>query len=331
VWLRALVLAGSAGCLRAVADGADQDSFGAVPDESDGGRGSPGFDTDVGDSHCEEIDFMFVIDNSVSMADEQSKLVAAIPGFIEAMRSSLPTVESFRVGVLDTDSYPNDLPPQEDPMHACPATGVDCESCDYTLGALLSKPQSAADPSASCGFRSGRSYIDGGSAAWEDEFECAALVGTEGHPVEQQAGALVTAVAPEMNDARACNHGFLRAGALLVFVIISDEEDDVSDPPPPQGGSLGDPDRWYQALVAAKGGKPENVVALGIHGGQPLFGDCVDLDARTGMGAEATPRLQTFIESFPTSFVGSVCSDDYASLFAEALEQVALGCRLFTP
>jgi hypothetical protein len=172
--------------------------------------------------------------------------------------------------------------------------------------------------------------MDGMSDTFASEFECAAVVGTEGNPIEQQASALVEAVSSPLNAGDGCNQGFLREDALLVFLVISDEEDDVNDLPEPQGGSLGDPAQWYEAVLAAKGGEPENAVALGLLGGSPRFGDCDELSEGL-TGAEQTTRLSGFIELFPTHFVGSVCSPDYAPFFAEALEKVAEGCERFVP
>jgi hypothetical protein len=293
----------------------DTDSFG-----SSGDPFAPMFE-------CELIDFVFVVDNSLSMADEQENLVASVPGFVQAIQTALPDVEDIRVGVVDTDTYPGLGNP--DPLDACPAD-ADCSSCDYALGALLSKPASAMDPSTSCSFGTEMPYMDGMSDTFATEFECAAIVGTDGNPVEQQASALVQAVSDPLNTADGCNQQFLRDDALLVFLVISDEEDDVEDPPEPQGGSLGEPAAWYEAVLAAKGGEPNNAVALGLLGGSPRFGDCEELSEGL-TGAEQTTRLSAFIEMFPTHFAGSVCSPDYAPFFTEALEKIAEGCEQFVP
>lgn len=295
--------------------------------DADGASGSTD-DGPLTQLDCERIDFVFVVDNSSSMADEQEHLVKAVPGFVDAMQTALPDVESIRVGVVDTDTYPALGTP--DPLaDSCPE-GADCDSCDYTLGALMTKPNSALDPEASCGFSTGAPYMDGFGADFVSEFECAALVGTEGNPIEQQAGALLGAVSPELNDAGACNEGFVRDDALLVFLMISDEEDDFADAPEPQGGSQGEPEAWFDAVVAAKDGKMENVVALGLIGGSPRFDDCSDLSQGLD-GAEQTTRLEKFVGSFENKFTGSVCSEGYDAFFNAALEEVSEGCRFFIP
>lgn len=277
---------------------------------------------------CNRVDFIFVVDNSISMQDEQQFLVQGVPGFVEAMQNALPISQGFRVGVIDTDAYPA-LGVTGDPLDGCPEDGsAECGSCDYTLGAFLQKPQSAADPTSSCEFSTGLSYMDGLSENFGNEFACAALVGAEGNPIEQQAGALVAAVSEDLNGS--CNDDFMRDNALLVFLIISDEEDDHTQPPDPQGGSQGDPQEWYDAIVAAKDGKPDNVVALGLMGGSPKFGDCADLSEGLN-GAEQSSRLVNLVERFPTNAVGSVCSEGYGSFFQDALDKVAQGCMNFIP
>jgi hypothetical protein len=279
--------------------------------------------------NCEKIDFVFVIDNSSSMADEQQNLVEAVPGFVESMRTALPTVKSFRVGVVDTDTYP-DLGVGEDPLDGCPPENADCASCDYTLGAFLDKPLSAIDPASSCNFSTGGPFMEGAAETFPEEFACAAIVGTDGNPIEQQVGALLAAVDPAASAEGACNEGFIRDDALLVFLMITDEEDDHTDMPAPQGGSLGEPQEWYDAVVAAKNGKANNIVGLGLIGGSPRFDDCTAL-SMDGNGAEQSSRLEQFLDRFDTHFEGSVCSPNYGMFFDDALATVSQGCMNFIP
>jgi hypothetical protein len=279
---------------------------------------------------CNNVDFVFMVDNSPSMLDEQQFLAQGVPGFVSAIQNALPDVESIRVGVIDTDSYPG-LGTLEAPLDGCdPEVVEDCSSCDYTLGAFLTKPESASDPMTSCEFGSGLTYMDGTSDTFANEFGCAALVGAVGNPIEQQAGALLASVSEDLNAEGACNEGFMRDNALLVFLVISDEEDNYESPPAPQGGSAGEPAEWFDAVVAAKDGRETNVVALGLLGGSPKFSDCADLSEGVD-GAEQSSRLVDFVERFPTNFVGSVCSEGYGAFFQEALVKVAQGCQLFIP
>ncbi len=278
--------------------------------------------------NCEKIDFLFVIDNSSSMAREQQRLVEAVPAFTSTILSALPNVSDIRVGVVDTDSFPG--LGSVDPLEGCPDDGTfTCDSCDYTLGALLTKPDSALDPATSCNFSTGAPYMDARSPSFAAEFACVANVGTEGNQIEQQAGALVQALSPALLDG-GCNDAFLRDDALLIVLIITDEADDNTDPPAPRGGSVGDPPEWFDAVVSAKGGLATNIVALGLTGGWPEFTNCGILDPN-GTGAEPSPRLVELIESFEVNFVGSVCLDSYDAFFDDVLGQVAAGCAQFVP
>jgi len=282
--------------------------------------------SDLGQSdyNCDAVDFLFVIDNSSSMAREQMRLIESTPEFTASILTALPNVSDVRVGVVDTDSYP--ALGADNPLDGCPEGRADCESCDYALGALLTKPLSAEDPGSDCGLPEGQPWMDSASDAFGEQFACVAEVGTGGNQVEQQAGALVNALSPTMLDG-GCNDGFLREEALLIILVISDEEDNNAQPPEPQGGSAGDPADWVDAIVAAKGGIPQNVVTLGLIGGAPVFSGCDDPGGE--QGAEASPRLQELLESFDTNFVSSVCADDYVAFFDDALNAVADGCEQF--
>ena len=91
---------------------------------------------------------------------------------------------------------------------------------------------------------------------------------------------------------------------------------------------MGEPAEWVQAVVEAKGGLASNVVAFGLVGGDPQYANC-DTLGPDGQGAEASPRLVEFLESFDLNFIGSICQTDYIGFFDEALVQVAQGCMQF--
>jgi hypothetical protein len=277
---------------------------------------------------CEQIDILFVVDNSPSMADEQQNLADAVPGFVAAMREAFPEIGSVHVGVVDTDTFPG-IGGTADPLDACPSDRADCGSCDYTLGALVDKPLSAIAGD-SCDFSTGARWMDPESPAFADEFACAVTVGTDGNPVEQQAGALLAAVSDELTEG--CNAGFVRVGdtSRLVTVLVSDEDDDHRAAPGPQGGSLGEPADWYDAMVDAVGGHRNRVIALGLLGGAPKFDDCAELSVGNE-GAELTARLSHFVERFDGHAIGSVCGSDYAPFFRAALDAVKHSCTAHTP
>ena len=118
------------------------------------------------------------------------------------------------------------------------------------------------------------------------------------------------------NGPTGCNEGFLRDDAILVLVLITDEEDDnIED----GEGSPGDPAAWYEAVVAAKRGVPENAVVLGLLGDGNLPGGLCPLAWNPKEdGGEASPRLQSFVKMFPAHVLGSVgmgLLEDFALAF----------------
>jgi hypothetical protein len=276
---------------------------------------------------CDAVDILFVVDNSPSMEDEQQNLVEAVPGFVEAMRAAFPEIKSVHIGVVDTDAYPSMGTQLDAPFASCPED-ADCGACDYTLGALVDKPHSGS-AGGSCEFSTGARFMDADSPNFEAEFACAVTVGTEGNPVERQAGALLAAVSPGLSGVGQCNEGFLREDARLVTVMVSDEDDDHRAAPGPVGGSLGEPTEWHEALVRAKGGNAHDIIALGLLGGAPKFEDCAELSVGNE-GAELSPRLSSLLQRFDQGFIGSVCGSDYEDFFVQALDAVADSCIAHT-
>jgi hypothetical protein len=123
--------------------------------------------------------------------------------------------------------------------------------------------------------------------------------------------AMVAAVSPTMNDTGGCNEGFLRKDAILVVTFISDDTNKED---------TGTAQSWYDAVVAAKGGKPESVAMLG------LIPD----------GAAANPAKQLHWHDFITlwnkrGLKGDVASADYAPFFDAAIAVIDETCNNFTP
>jgi len=332
-------------------DGGD-DAGGATAGEGDAGEsGNPGkFDVAPGNEGggdpsgdgCQKVDFVFAIDASPSMQDEQTQLLAAFPGFMSTIESTL-TANDFRILVLDTDAWPQYTPVggngfcddgsccasvcSSDPANnwcanepCTPKSG-----CQFELGAGKAEDEDWND----CAFSSGRRWLDADDPQLGAQFECAAKVGGYGHYDEQQAGAIVAALDPSTLAAGGCNEGFLRDDAVLVFVLITDEEDGLQA----DAGSEGEPADWYQAVVDAKGGDPTAVVALGLIGdtGEP-GGLCMPVSPGWDDGAQNAPRLREFISAFGArGLEGSVCSPDYTSFFDQAVGLIDQACDDFVP
>lgn len=316
--------------------------------ESTTGADDSGIGGDVPPPECRKMDFLFVIDSSVSMSDEQQNLADSFPGFVETIRESTG-VGDYHVMIVDTDAFA--LGPDTQWAN-CSPTATCCESwcgdhpdglcngypcttpasCDDRLGAgrvLGSSEQS-------CGFATDDRFLLDSQSDLEEAFSCAAKVGTRGYVDEKPMEAMSLAVSEQMNGPGGCNEGFLRKDALLIVVIITDEEDDIEEPIPDCSrgypGSAGGPDTWAQTLLDAKGGLEQNIVVLTLAG--PVDDPCPPLDKcfDAGLtGAEPAPRLAEFTSKFLHANLGSVCAPSYDEFFNEAVSAVAQACHEFEP
>jgi hypothetical protein len=256
---------------------------------------------------CTKVDFLFVVDNSLSMLEEQTALVNSFPRFMTVVEETLGASD-FHVMVVDTDA--GDV---RDAIAALLGQGGD--ACGPTLGAGRRQSQSGAD----CGLSSSQRYLDASQADLTAAFSCIAEVGTLGNPLEAPVDAMLASVGPSLNGPGGCNAGFLRDDAILVVTLIGDEDDGVSS---------GEPAEWREALVGAKKGSPESIVFLGLIGGQPTSGassSCVESDP------DPAPRLHSLIESFSFGTVGDICASDYAPFFADAVSVIDTACADFIP
>jgi hypothetical protein len=126
-----------------------------------------------------------------------------------------------------------------------------------------------------------------------------------------------------------CNEGFLRDEALLVIVVITDEYDGEGDPEPGNGRepptSAGTSQDWYEAVIAAKNGIPQNAVALAIVNYEG--GACPPAE----LGFDGV-NIVDWVELFDTNgFLGGICEDDYAPFFEAATDVIADACANFVP
>lgn len=277
-------------------------------------------DSEGGDDECKKIDFLFVIDNSNSMSDEQQSLVSAFPEFIDAINSTLPDATDLHIGVTRTDIHGFDNSPTPDPSNPCP----------YVMGGLISSSTPFDEKTGtgpSCGFASGENYMTQG-ANLATEFACAAAVGTKGNTGERQAEATLAALSGPNVAPGGCSDGFLRDDALLVVTVISDEDDDWS---PPDADANTNADAWHAGVVDAKLGIETNVVFLLISGGSPKWPTCGALDLGNNTGADDSPKLTTWANSFSNVEHGNVCEAGYADYLSEAISTIETACDGFIP
>ena len=255
------------------------------------------------DRGCRKIDFLFVIDNSDSMEDEQANLVRSFPGFVRVMRQVLEATD-FHIMVVATGGDPDD--------EAEPA--LDIEACEEIQGAGRRRSEAGED----CGIAGGLPFMVADQPDLEATFSCLAQVGTDGPAIERTMDAVLAATSPELNAPGRCNAGFLRNDAILAVTFITDEEDRRSE---------GDPELWRQVLLDAKFRNDDALVLLGLVGdnnveGGLLGGPCGGLDA------DGSPRLQDFVSSLD-GVLGSVCAPDYTPFFQTAVGSIDSACSDF--
>jgi hypothetical protein len=297
---------------------------------------------DGGRTGCEKVDFLFVVDNSASMEDEQQNLVASFPGFIDAIQGTL-MAQDYHIMVVDTDaeslsfefdsiSCSNNVcscepEPQccylvcaeEGPIFPKPneCAGQPCEDftlptgCNATLGAGKTEDPLEHD----CGIAGGLRYMVDSQPDLAATFQCVAMVGAGGDGQERPIEAMQLAVTTEAAMG-ACNDGFLRDDAILVVTFITDE--DTEEPLTPAD--------WKQVLVDAKHGQEEAIAMLGLLGDSALPGGVCTTDQ-----ADDAPRLRSFAESFTHGSWASVCTADYTPFFIASVATIDTTCDEFVP
>lgn len=193
-------------------------------------------------TNVDEVDLLFMVDNSNSMAEEQASLNEQFPRLISVLATGdtnadgtpeFPPVRSLHVGVVSSDmgTGGNTVPTCSEPMFGDDGvlnntgnTALAGCMATYSPAFLTFEPATGADP-----------------AAFARDFQCVAQLGTGGCGFEQQLEAVLKAVTPSTSpvtffggtvghgDGR--NAGFLRATSLLAIVMVTDEEDcSAADP-----------------------------------------------------------------------------------------------------
>lgn len=288
---------------------------------------------------CDKVDFLFIIDNSGSMYEEQVNLISSFPQFIDTIKSTLDEAQDYHIMVLDTDRWVyaacpllcNFIPMNPNPT-CIGAPDFDCGvtepmECEDVLGAGVTFPRGAQASNTDCNFASGKRWMDSAEPDLAAAFSCAAQVGTGSTDDPEKPMEAMVAASTASTPAFACNEDFFRDDAILVVTFVTDEDDAAND------GSAGTVDGWRQALIAAKGGDDKAVVVLGLFGdGDQANPTCTSFDSQSGNGAEPSPRLRQFTESWgDRGIAGSVCAPSYDGFFEQAVGVIDVTCDEYVP
>jgi hypothetical protein len=304
------------------------------------GAGETGFKYDVGAAGgadlppagegCSKVDFLFVVDNSTSMHNEQAALVDSYDDFMMSIQASV-AADDYHVMVVDTDAETRctkeaceDETPGNQVQNLCidPAGGYACDrdnfvGCDRKLGAGVVHPAGDEASNQECAVAGNKRYLDG-SDDLIGSFGCMARVGTAGSPSERPMDAMQAALA----GGNGCNGEFLRDDAILVVTFVTDD---------PCYEDAGSPQAWYQSVVAAKGGNAEAVVMLGIIPSLQCHynPDSCDSPGDAVGGAHWLEFVQMWGDA---GLTGDVCTPaGWLALFESAVAVIDATCDAFEP
>lgn len=309
----------------------------------DSGPGTERFDIGGGDTMgsggdegafggCQRVDFLFVIDNSGSMDEEQAALTASFPQFISEIMAVVQA-QDYHIMLVDTDEAANEggCPgaPGDEALCAdwctmcwaggcddCKCAGSACPSpptCDISLGAGKIVDE-AGNP---CGIAGDSRFMTEAQPNLSETFACLGQVGIHGSGDERAMQASIEAITT-LNAPGGCNEGFLRDDAILVVVIVTDEPDITSIPATAM--------EWRDAMVTAKNGNEEAVVALAVLYNTPG----ATCPAPTNDEAPA-PKITEWALSFTHGSIGDSCAADYAPFFSDAVSIIDVACEDFVP
>ncbi len=307
-----LVIAACAPKANDYGDGADGGAGGGA----DARRGGGEFADAAPARACQKMDFVFVIDDSGSMGEEQTNLASNFPAFIDV-------VENYTTSAGDQLDY----------RIAITTTGRDV---DYTIDVFGTQIpfNDRGDNGAfrqECGMT--RRWLERGDADVKTTFSCAAKVGTGGPTLEMPLYALELALNDRVSDGT--NQNFLRDDALLAVVILTDEDDcsrtdnnftipndqctgGQAQPVEPIAGYVsmldtvkGDRGRWATAIIAGPG---PGSCSSG-------FGEAIEA-VRLGEFATLTGTNAVF---------SSICDGDLATALQNAISTFSAACENFPP
>jgi hypothetical protein len=184
-----------------------------------------------------DIDIVFMIDNSGSMKEEQDNLRRNFPAFTRVLKGLPQGLPNVHIAVVSSDLGAGAL----GGIPLCAGEGDDGRFQSAARGGNCSGPRG--------------SYISAVGAAHnfdgdiDEVFACIAPLGTSGCGFEHQLESVRRALDPERMPAE--NRDFLRDEAVLAIVLMTDEDDCSA----PDNTSLFDP---MQTLLTDPLGPPTN-------------------------------------------------------------------------
>ncbi len=244
---------------------------------------------------CEYIDILFVVDGSLSMAEEQEAL-RGIDGppvfadFTDALALNLDTLQDIHIGVISAE-------PEDTVLHTHRA-----------------QPAVPPSPQTDCGLT--QPWIVAPSATLQQDFACLAAT-TASSTLETTSRNAAEALTI------ADNAGFLREDSVLFVVMLTDED---------TLGLGATRVQEHELLLSAVGGDRARIVMLAIAGDPGVFEAPKTTCAGPYGSASPGRRLGSVVASFGAAGITSdICAGDLAQSFDEALGELVQACVSFVP
>jgi hypothetical protein len=268
-----------------------------------------------------KTDILFVVDDSGSMAAEQTRLASAFSDFINQL-SSTPVQNDFQIGVT--------------------TTSVDWPICDSSLdgagecigGFTLRTgypPYPGGPPYAAGALVAASGHpaiLAAGSPTLVPDFIANVQVGIAGSSKEQGLRAMRLALEARVQDG--ANAGFLRPGARLAVIVVTDEDDcsDLASPPaviwdPARDRCHSDADQallppvqaFADFLLGPLAGEMRPVTVAVVAGVDPVTKQPA-MPSCNSFGYQAN-RYKQLVDAFGAAgFIDDVCQPDFTPTLA---------------
>lgn len=164
------------------------------------------------------LDVLFVVDDSGSMAEKQTALRAAFPSLISKLSALEGGLPNLHLAVVSSDMGTSAFDGQTGPAIGSPGNGGCTGTGKGGVFQLGSATLSSEDDLFATVARDGTRNFEGELAAVFDQM---ATLGSRGCGFEQPLAAIHAALSGDIAE----NAGFLRPGANLAVIVLSDEDD----------------------------------------------------------------------------------------------------------
>jgi hypothetical protein len=162
------------------------------------------------------LDILFMIDNSKSMTDMQQKLLAQLPKFMKVF-ADLPVMPNLHVAVVSSDMGAR----SDTALDTCTPLGDQGKFFSQPEGTCLATTLTAGDT-----FISDVDGVSNFTDPIASVFQCIGFLGADGCGFEHQLASIDRALGADgLGPVPSTNAGFLRPDAYLGIVMLTNEDD----------------------------------------------------------------------------------------------------------